>query len=116
VKHELFPLSELEPGTMRAASVEGLELVIARSKTGSVHAFRDRCAHSGARLSRGKLIRMIDGDEVDHHELTETLVIRCPWHGYEYDLEDGRCVADPKHVRVRKYAVVVENDTVWLER
>ena len=29
----------------------------------------------------------------------------CPWHGYEYDLKTGECVAD-RRLRLKKYNVV----------
>ena len=35
-------------------------------------------------------------------------MLRCPWHQYEYDLETGRCLADPERLRVRTYRVVEE--------
>jgi nitrite reductase/ring-hydroxylating ferredoxin subunit len=116
VKHALFPLAELEPGQMRTAEVDGIEIVVARDSDGSVYALRNRCAHSAARLSRGRLLEKVVGEDVDQYELTDELVLRCPWHGFEFELSSGRCIADPKRVRVRAYPVTVEDGTVWLEK
>jgi 3-phenylpropionate/trans-cinnamate dioxygenase ferredoxin subunit len=116
VKQALFPLSELEPGKFRAVTVDGLDVVVVRQLDGSIHALRDRCAHSGARLSHGRLIPKVVGADVDTYQLTKELVLRCPWHGYEYDVATGRCLADPKHVRTRTYTVTVDDGTVWFER
>src|SRR5690349_14874406 len=38
-------------------------------------------------------------------------IIRCPWHGWELDLTNGRSVYNPHRVRVRSYDVTVEDDT-----
>jgi nitrite reductase/ring-hydroxylating ferredoxin subunit len=86
-----------------------------RGLDGSLHALRDRCAHAGARLSNGRLLRQVVGDDVDRYRLVDKVVLRCPWHGYEYDLDTGRCLADPTRVRVRTYEVLVEDGTIHIE-
>ena len=35
-------------------------------------------------------------------------VLRCPWHGWEFDVKSGQSWIDPAGVRVRRYAVRVE--------
>ena len=35
--------------------------------------------------------------------------IRCPWHGWEFDLRTGQSWFDPEHMRVRSYRVSVES-------
>jgi nitrite reductase/ring-hydroxylating ferredoxin subunit len=39
----------------------------------------------------------------------EGRILRCPWHGFEFDLATGRSLADPTRLRVKTYSVVVEN-------
>ena len=34
--------------------------------------------------------------------------VRCPWHGWEYNLETGQSSYDPEHDRVRAYPVSVQ--------
>lgn len=109
-------LADIEPGEVRPVTVDGLRVAVARGLDGSVHALADRCAHAGARLSSGRLLQKVVGDDVDEYRLTDELVLRCPWHGYEYELSSGRCIADPANVGVRAYTLVVEGGTVWLER
>jgi 3-phenylpropionate/trans-cinnamate dioxygenase ferredoxin subunit len=116
-RHVLFPLTELEPGQMRSVDVDGIDIVVARDLDGQVYALRNRCAHAAACLSKGRLLRKVAvGGEVDRYELTEELIIRCPWHGYEYELPTGRCLADPRRTRVRSYPVTIEDGTVCIEK
>jgi 3-phenylpropionate/trans-cinnamate dioxygenase ferredoxin subunit len=38
------------------------------------------------------------------------MILRCPWHGWEFDLTTGRSVFNPHRTRVRSYRVSVESD------
>ena len=43
-------------------------------------------------------------------------ILRCPWHGYEFDLEDeGRTVFTTFKARVRMFPVTVEDGSVLVE-
>lgn len=44
----------------------------------------------------------------------ENLILRCPWHAWEFDLETGRHLANPA-CRVRVYRVVEETGELFLE-
>jgi nitrite reductase/ring-hydroxylating ferredoxin subunit len=35
-------------------------------------------------------------------------ILRCPWHGWEFDITTGRSVFNPHKTRVRSYEVTVE--------
>ena len=117
MRYRLFPSEELERGTMRRAIVDGLAIVVVRTPDGVLRALRDVCPHRQARLSDGLLQELVAGDAVGARSLASaTFVVRCPWHGYEFDLDSGGCVADPERVRVRTYPVTVEDGFVTLER
>jgi 3-phenylpropionate/trans-cinnamate dioxygenase ferredoxin subunit len=60
---------------------------------------------------------MVIGDTVgEYQEARGLYVVRCPWHGYEFEVTSGRCPADPEHERVRVYSVLVEDGTIVVER
>jgi 3-phenylpropionate/trans-cinnamate dioxygenase ferredoxin subunit len=104
-------------GRLKAVRVDNLAVVLARTPSGRVFALRDTCPHMGAKLSHGLLLEGFDSADVDDYRLADDhFVIRCPWHGYEFDVEDGRCLGDPDRVRVRAYRVAVRGGEVWVER
>lgn len=35
-------------------------------------------------------------------------IVRCPWHGWEFDVKNGQSWFDPAKMRVRSYQVAVE--------
>jgi nitrite reductase/ring-hydroxylating ferredoxin subunit len=117
VKHDLFALDELPPGTMRPATVDGLAVVVVHTPDGRLHALRDTCPHEGARLSHGRLLPMVvEGDDGGYALAADDFVLRCPWHAYEFDLDSGRCLVDPERSRVRVYPVSVVDGRVTVER
>jgi nitrite reductase (NADH) small subunit len=117
MKHKLFPSDALARGTMRRAVVDGVGVVVVHTPAGALRALRDICPHRQARLSRGLLQEMVTGDEIGKRALTSAMVVlRCPWHGYEFDVNTGRCLADPDRVRVRTYSVTIEDGFVTVER
>ena len=39
-------------------------------------------------------------------------VLRCPWHGWEFDLESGRSLFEPRRVGLRVFLVTCEDGQV----
>ena len=37
-------------------------------------------------------------------------ILRCPWHGWEFDLTTGRSIFNPHRTRVKRYEVTVGPD------
>ena len=35
-------------------------------------------------------------------------IVRCPWHGWEFDITSGRSIFNPHRMRVKTYKVTVE--------
>jgi phenylpropionate dioxygenase-like ring-hydroxylating dioxygenase large terminal subunit len=64
----------------KAIRMLGEDIVIYRDG-GKVYALQDRCAHRGARLSMGESLYPGSGS------------ISCPYHGWTYNGDSGRCVA-----------------------
>jgi len=113
--HELFAEDELAPGESRTVGVGGIDILVVRRDDGTFRALRDVCPHLGVPLSRGSVQAVVDGRDVGDYALTDVIAARCSWHGYEFDLDNGRCVADPRW-RVKSYPVTVRGGKVLLER
>jgi nitrite reductase/ring-hydroxylating ferredoxin subunit len=41
-------------------------------------------------------------------------ILRCPWHGFEFDICSGESVADQGKLRLRRFDVEVENGDVFI--
>jgi nitrite reductase (NADH) small subunit len=79
------------------------------------YAVSDRCPHMGASMCQGT----VSGTFVPAgpHELVygrHEQVIRCPWHGWEFDLETGRSLLEPARFGLKTYPVTVQDGEVFL--
>ena len=78
----------------------------------SIFGLLNRCPHQGAALCEGPLIGLAqssDPGEIEYTRLGE--ILRCPWHGWEFDIRTGQSYCDPKKFRTRAYPVNVEPGT-----
>ncbi len=90
-------LDELPEGKPRRVDIGGIRVLLVR-RGGKVLAINEVCSHRGGPLAEGQL---------------EDAVIRCPWHGSRFGLEDGRVLDGPAiapqpcyHTRIRSDGTV----------
>jgi nitrite reductase (NADH) small subunit len=113
-RHDVCPLESIPDGTMKQVRVAGRNLVLVRNGE-RIFALRDRCPHQGARLSDGIVTcTRASGDVGQFLPERDGQIIRCPWHNWEFDAEDGMCLHNPDSVRVATYRVQIENERVMV--
>jgi 3-phenylpropionate/trans-cinnamate dioxygenase ferredoxin subunit len=116
-KVRVCPLVELPPGERKIIDVDGrsigvFHLEYAEGKTGPprLHALKNICPHQMAPLCVGKVsgttLPSLPG-ELNYGREGE--IIRCPWHGWEFDLTTGQSVFNPHRCRVKHYDVATES-------
>lgn len=40
-------------------------------------------------------------------------ILRCPWHGWEFDLTSGQCLTDRR--RLKRFPVVIRDEAIYVE-
>ena len=105
----LGPLADLERDGRLVARLGGREIGVVRGGSG-LHAFRNRCPHHGAPICLGR-VREREAGAPGRYQSGGGEVLRCPWHGWEFDVETGQCPDDPR-MRVKTYPVRVTDGTV----
>jgi nitrite reductase/ring-hydroxylating ferredoxin subunit len=109
-----LPQDELPPGTCTIVTVGRREVAVLNDD-GRLYAVFNRCPHQQAPLARGRVTRMPVAGAVGELRFDpDAKVVRCPWHHYEFDLDTGRCVADPARFRIATYEIKVEGDEIAL--
>ncbi len=107
-KYVIGPVAALPPGTQQRVTVAGRNVAI-WNVGGRFYALRDICPHYGGPLSAGHVVGRISAPRPGCYVYDGGKpLVRCPWHGWEYDLATGQSLFDPVHNRVRAYDVSVE--------
>ena len=107
----LGTLADLEAAGRLVARVGGREVgVVWDRERRTAHAVRNRCPHHGGPLCLGRIRDRVSGPP-GGYLLTGVRVLRCPWHGWEFDLESGQCL-DDEHMRAAVYPVEVADGEV----
>ena len=106
-KHIVATAKELPPGTRKLVTVNNREIVVFNIK-GEFFGVLNRCPHNGGSLCRGTLTRRISSPEPGVYETPDGAeLIRCPWHGLQYDVRTGQSWCDPERARTITYPVRV---------
>lgn len=113
--HFLCRRDELAAGRMRAFQVGKTRLVLCRHGD-TFAALRNICSHHGAQLSDGLLGGTNVASEVGEYVYgRDQEILRCPRHGFEFDITTGRSLHDPEHQRVKVYNVVTRGEEIFVE-
>ena len=81
---------------------------------GEFFALINRCPHEGAPLCIGPILGLAESDRPGEYRLErQGEMLRCPWHGWEFDIRTGQSWCHPDSVKARNYPVtVVPGETV----
>jgi nitrite reductase/ring-hydroxylating ferredoxin subunit len=106
-KHVVAKASDIAPGNKLAAKVGNRDIAVF-NVDGEFYALANTCPHEGGPLCEGFVtgIALSDGPN-DYRIARKGEFIRCPWHGWEFDIKTGQSWCDPKSVRARQFNVRV---------
>ena len=107
-RHRVGLAADLPPGRHTIVRAGNRELGIVNIG-GTLHALPNLCPHQRGPLCAGSTSgTLVDGDATGW-KLTwshEGEIITCPWHGLEFHVPTGQCMAWPE-IRLRTYDVSV---------
>lgn len=111
---EFCHLADLPDGSIRRARVGGRAVAVAR-RGDELIAFHPTCPHRGGPLERGRIVPLLTGGEPGALCLAgDRAVLACPWHGWEFRLDNGESVVDPA-VSLRTYPCEVRDERVFVD-
>ena len=105
---KVCPASEIPVGGRKIIDIEGRSIGIF-NLNGEFYALRNVCPHQFAPLCLGKVTGYNAPSEVGVYDWRrQGEIIRCPWHGWEFDIKTGKSIFNPHKVRTKSYPVTVE--------
>lgn len=85
---------------------------------GELYALPNICPHQTGPVCAGKRLvgsfEASEGTGWRREWVKDGEVIACPWHGLEYHVPTGQCLAFP-NIRLRRYPVVLEGNEVFVQ-
>ena len=93
-------VDEIPPGERKIVDVGGRTIGVF-NVGGEFFALLNRCPHQGGPLCTGNTLGFLRSAGVGEFIYSRAgEVVRCPWHGWEYDLRTGQSWFDPARVMV----------------
>jgi nitrite reductase/ring-hydroxylating ferredoxin subunit len=111
-------LSEFNDGDRRIVFVGDNEIGVFRHD-GEFYAYSNFCLHQGGPACEGLTIAKVeerlrpDKTSMGLFFSEDEMHFVCPWHGMEYDMKTGECVADRK-MKLKKYKIVRKGEDVYV--
>jgi nitrite reductase (NADH) small subunit len=110
--HPVCPADKLAPGSRKIVTVRGRSVGVF-NVGGNYYALRNQCPHKGAPLCEGTVGgTFLPSSPHEYVYGMDATVLRCPWHGWEFDLSDGHLLFGTDGTRVKSYRVTVEDGMV----
>lgn len=112
-RHVVATVGEIAPGTCKVVTVSGREIAVYNVQD-EHYALINRCPHEGAALCYGPVVpRFVSERPGQYHLDHHNVLLRCPWHGWEFDIKTGQSWCHPDSVKARTYPVeVVPGETL----
>jgi len=111
--------SELSETTAKIFEIDSVEIGVIRHND-KVVAYRNVCPHQGGpvceELKMPKVCVEFDDQQRALRQVFDTTELHfvCPWHGWEFKIETGEAVGDPK-IRLSRYKATEREGNVYVE-
>jgi nitrite reductase/ring-hydroxylating ferredoxin subunit len=94
--------------------VKAVEIGLFRIE-GEYYAWLNVCPHAAAPVCAGAIRgTRLPSEVYDYRYGMDDQVLRCPWHGWEFDLKSGRHLAAGSEAKLRGYPVEADDTGVYV--
>jgi nitrite reductase/ring-hydroxylating ferredoxin subunit len=115
MRERLGKVEDFADGKMAIREVGGQSIGIFRN-SGSFSAMLNICPHRAAPVCQGVIGgTMLPSAPGEYIYGLDGLVLRCPWHGWEFDLRTGESVGPVDKRNLTMVSVMVEGDEVYVD-
>lgn len=113
-RHFACKRSALELNRFQVLELDGRSVGLVRTRRG-VYAIRNSCPHQAAPICLGRVTGTnVPSRRGEYRYGLRDELVRCPWHGLEFRLDDGTSPFGVISKRLVTYPVVVQGDDVYV--
>lgn len=95
-RHVVARTSEIAPGQCKIVKADGREIGVFNISN-AFYALINRCPHEQAALCRGNIVSRPESDMPGEYRLEgRGEMLRCPWHGWLFEIKTGQSWCDPQ--------------------
>ena len=114
-KYVVAAANEILPGQRKLVNVRGRPILIF-NLDGDYFGILDRCPHQGASLCKGQLVGLVESDRPGQYNFTRNNeIIRCAWHGWEFDIRTGKSRCEPEKIKATQYNINTKTGSEIIE-
>ena len=114
-KHVIAKVSDVPPGSRKLVTVKGRPIAVF-NLGGEFFGLLNRCPHQGGGLCEGVLTGLVEADRPGEYRYSRIgEIIRCPWHGWEFDVRTGQSWCEPDRIQTKQYTVEVKHGQSLVE-
>lgn len=112
-RHLACRASDLPPGERILCDLDGTSVGLF-NVAGRYFALQNRCPHRGGALCAGPVTgTTLPANDFRYVYGREGEIIRCAWHGWEFEIATGRSLIDPS-IKAKTFPVEVEAGDVFV--
>ncbi len=107
-RHVVAAAADIPPGGKKLVVVKGREIGVF-NVNGEFFALANRCPHAGGPMCEGRVGALVRSSGPGDYQLDRKgEFLRCPWHGWEFDIRTGQSWCNPGDLKIRQFNVAVE--------
>ena len=117
-RYLVAPVTALPPGGRLLVEAAGKKIILFNLE-GDLFGLLNRCPHQGGELCHGTTLGLVEADPAEPGQMRYTRegeILRCPWHGWEFDIRTGLSRAEPQKLRTRSYLAGIMGQDSPVER
>jgi nitrite reductase (NADH) small subunit len=115
-RHFACKRSSLELNRFQVLELDGRSIGVVQTRRG-LYAIRNSCPHQAAPICLGRVTgtNLPTSRPGEYRYGLRDELVRCPWHGIEFRLDDGRSPFGVISKRLVTYPVIIQGDDVYVE-
>ncbi|WP_267643367.1 Rieske (2Fe-2S) protein [Haloarchaeobius amylolyticus] len=107
-RFEVCPADDIGQGERLITELDGFSIGIF-NVDGEYFALKNDCPHQRAPLCEGPVTGTTTSDKAGEFEYERPgEIVRCPWHGWEFDIKSGESIFNPHKVKAKSFEATVE--------